>query len=160
MKIITLNEKNILTPNFLKQILTFILIFFFSNNHEAFSSEIMVCQIEKEIENGKLANKKLFKNKPLTMYFESDKNWFYEIKNKDWFLRTNEALNNTNFSFKEDSNFFYFNLKIYQSPQKKKIELNNIISLEKESGYLKFSKEYYDHNGNVFFTSIVEGFCN
>ena len=119
----------------------------------------MVCQIEKEIENGKLANKKLFKNKPLTMYFESDNNWFYEIKNKDWFLRTNEALNNTNFSFKEDSNFFYFNLKTYQSPQKKKIELNNIISLEKKSGYLKFSKEYHDYDGNVFFTSVVEGYC-
>ena len=147
-----------MTPNFLKQILTFILIFFFSNNHEALSSEIMVCQIEKEIENGKLANKKLFKNKPLTMYFESDKNWFYEIKNKDWFLRTNEALNNTNFSFKEDSNFFYFNLKIYQSPQKKKIELNNIISLEKKSGYLEFSKEYHDYDGNVFL-SVVEGYC-
>ena len=146
-------------PNFLKQILTFILIFFFSNNHEALSSEIMVCQIEKEIENGKLANKKLFKNKPLTMYFESDKNWFYEIKNKDWFLRTNEALNNTNFSFKEDSKFFYFNLKTYQSPQKKKIELNNIISLEKKSGYLEFSKEYHDYDGNVFFTSVVEGYC-
>ena len=119
--------------NFHNQILTFILIFFFSYNHEALSCEIMVCQIEKEIENGKLANKKLFKNKPLTMYFEYDNNWFYEIKNKDWFLRTNEALNNTNFSFKEDSNFFYFNLKTYQSPQKKKnrIEQYNFIRKKK-----------------------------
>ena len=153
-------RKNILKLNFLNQIstLVFILILFISL--QALSSKIMVCKIEKEIENGRLASKKLFGDKPLTMYFEFDNNWLYEIKNKDWFLSTNEALNNTNISFEEDLNFLHFNLKIFQSPQKKKIELNNIISLEKESGYLKFSKEYYDHNGNVFFTSIVEGFCN
>ena len=146
--------------NFHNQTLTFAFILFLIINHAALSNEILFCKIEKEIENDKLANKKLYKDKPLKMHFQSDNDWLYEIKKKDWFIGTNEAIKNTNISFKEDSNFFYFNLMTYQSPQKKKIELKNIISLEKQSGYLKFSKEYHDHNGNIFFTSVVEGFCN
>ena len=141
------------------QLSTFAFIFILFTSHKALSSKIMLCKVKKEIENGKLANKRLFEDKPLIMYFEPENNWFFEIKNKDWFLNTNEDLQKTKTSFKQKLNFFYFNLKIFQSPLKKKIELNNVISFEKESGHLKFSKEYYNYDGDIFFTSVIEGHC-
>ena len=124
---------------------------------ESFTTEkFFVCKITEELENNKPAKKNLFTEKKIRLFLNN--NWLFETKEKEWKLLNPEKYDLISKYFREDKGMFTFVKKIYNTRNKKDLELINKIILKKKTKRMTFLKEYYNNN-EKFFSSEIRGFC-
>ena len=140
-----------------KLLIKLIIFFFFS---EISSKEISLsCSITAEIENYEEAKKKIYKKKKLIIYYDIEKAWINDIKRNDWLLKYKDDFNKIETKFTNSKKNIYFKYVTFFSSEKKKIESDFNLTLEKISGYMRFEKNYYNFNNEVIFVSELRGIC-
>ncbi len=134
-----------------------IIVLFFS---ELSSKEILLsCSITAEIENYEEAKKKIYQEKKLIIYYDIEKSWINDIKRKDWILKYKDDFNKIETTFTNSKKKIYFKYETFFSSEKKNIESDFYLTLEKINGYMRFVKNYYNFNDEVIFVSEVRGIC-
>ena len=131
---------------------------FFSNLHA--EETTFLCKISEELENGKPAKKKNYKEKPIFLYLDKDEKWFNDIRKKKFIDNHKDLINRISFNFIEQKKYLIFRLFKYQTIKKQKIESSSLIKLYKFDGRMSFLKTYNNINEQVFFTTEVQGICN
>ena len=107
----------------------------------------------------KKLKKRYIKKKKLIIYYDIEKSWINDIKRKDWILKYKDDYNKIETRFTNSKKKIYFKYETFFSSEKKNIESDFYLTLEKINGYMRFVKNYYNFNNEVIFVSEVRGIC-
>ena len=142
----------------LKHILIVILSLFF---FETLSKNIFLyeCQVTEELENEKPAKKRNYKKNTLPIYIDKENSWMNDLLFSEWLKKNVNNLDKIEKQLAENNKKIIFKFEKFQSKNKKIIDENYNIKLEKFGGYFEFKKFYRDYEGVVYFTSEVRGYC-
>ena len=141
----------------MKKYFIFCLFYFISSF--CFSDQIILeCNINKELENGKPARKKIYKTKTIEIFLNKKEKWINDEPFGDW-LGNYELKNSIITSYEDREKKISFSFKKFHSIEKENIESSFEINFEKENSFLQFIKYYHDWRGKIFFSSEISGKC-
>ena len=138
-----------------------LLIFSIFYKSEVFSKKsfTLECKILVELENDQVANKRMYDQKSLLIYIDKRNLWINDLSFENWLSKNSEDQEKIEKSFEEDKKTYFFILRKFLDKDKQKLESSDLIKYEKFGGYLAFKKNFFDYEGNVFFSSEVSGRC-
>ena len=116
------------------------------------------CKISDEFENGEITPHKAYKNLSLRIFFDTKFNWINDIGFME-FKENIELFNSSIIFFKKEKNKINFKLKEFFTEEKDSVNIEYEISYEIKKGLINYRKNYFDFDGNTFFTTTVKGIC-
>ena len=116
------------------------------------------CKISDEFENGEITTRKVYENFRLRIFFDTESNWINDISFME-FKKNVKLFNSSTISFKKEKNKINFKLKEFFTEEKDSVNIEYEISYEIKKGLINYRKNYFDFDGNTFFTTTVKGIC-
>ena len=116
------------------------------------------CKISDEIENGEIAPYSVYKNRGLKIFFDTGFRWINDISFIE-FKENTKLFSSSTISFKKEDNNINFKMTEFFTEEKKSKNIEYEISYDIIKGLIIYRKNYFDFDGNIFFSTTVKGIC-
>ena len=116
------------------------------------------CKISDEMENGEITPNKVYDNNSLRIFYDTKLNWISDIS----FMKFKENIKRYNSSVilsKKEKNKINFEMIEFFTEEKESINIEYEISYDIAKGLINYRKNYFDFDGNTFFSTTVKGIC-
>ena len=136
------------------------IFFFFLNFSNIVLSKVSFdCDIYSELENKEPARKKNYENSQLELFLDLESKWLNDLPKNKWLENEIDNLDRIEINFLMENAVYTFFYRRYYTPQKKKVELFYQVTFNEKTGQMSFPKNYFNDEGEIFFSTEVIGFC-